>query len=101
MQVNGMLYDSLGICLFAHAAVRDHHTFLSEMASGLTGIPTRVKDLRQMAVDALEREREFNRRAGLGPESDRLPEIFCQEVNPSSKTVFDIDPEELDSLEYE
>jgi hypothetical protein len=53
-----------------------------------------------MAIAAIEKERQFNRQAGLGPSSDRLPEIFYEEVNPSSGTSFDISPSELDELKY-
>ncbi len=100
MQVNGMIYDSLGMCLFAHVAVRQKHDLLAQMVNARWGSELGVDDLRTMAVRALEEERNFNRRAGLGPASDRMPEIFCEEVNPSSGTVFDIPPEELDKIEY-
>ncbi|MCX5907552.1 MAG: hypothetical protein NTY64_10280 [Deltaproteobacteria bacterium] len=56
--------------------------------------------LRVMASRALDEERSFNRRAGLGAATDRLPEIFSEEVNPSSGTRFDFSPEELDAIEY-
>lgn len=101
MQVNGMLYDSLGVCLLAHVAVRDHHELLAEMVCGLMGREKSQDELRQMAIQAINKERDFNRGAGLGQAADRLPEIFCQEVNPSSNTVFDLEPGDLDGLEYE
>jgi aldehyde:ferredoxin oxidoreductase len=100
MQVNGMIYDSLGVCLFAHAAVRNNHELLAEMVNGRWGTNLTPSDLREIAIKALEEDRDFNRRAGLGSSTDRLPEIFCEEVNPSSGTVFDIPPSELDELKY-
>jgi aldehyde:ferredoxin oxidoreductase len=100
MQVNGMIYDSLGVCLFAHPAVRNRHDILAEMVNGRWGTNLSPSDLRTMAIKALEKEIDFNRRAGLGPSTDRLPEIFCEEVNPSCDTVFDIPPDELDELKY-
>jgi aldehyde:ferredoxin oxidoreductase len=100
MQVNGMIYDSLGICLFAHVAIRDHHEILAELVNARLGTNLTALDLRAMAIVALEKERQFNRQAGLGPSSDRLPEIFYEEVNPSSGTSFDISPSELDELKY-
>jgi aldehyde:ferredoxin oxidoreductase len=100
MQVNGMIYDSLGMCLFAHVAIRRNHDLLARMVNARWGSTLGNHDLRKMAVRALEEERNFNRRAGLGPSSDRLPETFCEEVNPSSGTLFDIPPEELDKIEY-
>jgi aldehyde:ferredoxin oxidoreductase len=101
MQVNGMIYDSLGVCLFAHVAIRDHHEILAELVNGRWGTDLKALDLRTMAIKALSEERNFNRRSGLGPSSDRLPEIFYEEINPSAGTTFDISPSELDALEYE
>ncbi len=100
MQVNGMIYDSLGLCLFAHAAIRDHHELLAELVNGRWGTDLTALDLRAIAIKILEEEREFNRRAGLGTSSDRLPEIFYEEANPSSGTVFDVPPCELDEIKY-
>jgi len=100
MQVNGMIYDSLGVCLFAHVAVKERHDILAGMVNGRWGIKWSAGDLREMAIRALCEEKEFNRRAGLGPATDRLPEIFSEEANPSSGTTFDFSPEELDAIEY-
>ncbi len=100
MQVNAMLYDSLGVCLFAHVAVRDHHHTLAEMVNGRWGTELSEQDLRRMAIAGMNTERDFNRSAGLGPATDRLPE-FCNVPNPSSKTVFDISTDELNRLTYE
>jgi aldehyde:ferredoxin oxidoreductase len=100
MQVTGMIYDSLGVCLFAHAAIREHHEILAELVNGRYGTNLTALDLRRTAIQVLEEERAFNRRAGLGSSSDRLPEIFCEEVNPSSGTVFDLSPSELDAIKY-
>lgn len=99
MQVNGMIYDSLGVCLFAHVAIGDHHELLAEMINGRWGTNLSPPELREMAIKALEEERDFNGRAGVGP--DCLPEIFYDEVNPSSGTTFDISQQELDGMEYE
>jgi len=101
MQVNGMLYDMLGVCLFAHPAVCNRHDALTDMINGRWGADITTAGLRQIAADAMATERAFNRKAGLGPSSDRLPEIFYTEENPSSGTVFDITPEALDGLKYE
>lgn len=100
MQVNGMIYDSLGVCLFAHAALRQNHDVLVWMVNGRWGSHLTAGDLRKIAIQALREERKFNRKAGLGTSSDRLSEIFYEEVNPSSGTLFDIPPEELDRIEY-
>jgi len=73
-----MLYDSLGVCLFAHAAVRNHHDLFAEMVSGLLGIETNAKAMRQSAIQAIQKKKILIG-GGTGPATDRLPEIFCQE----------------------
>lgn len=100
MQVDGMIYDSLGVCLFAHAAIRNQHHLLADLVNGRWGSRITAQDLRSMAIRALGEERAFNGEAGVGPRGDRMPEIFYEEVNPSSSTVFDITPQELDSIKY-
>jgi aldehyde:ferredoxin oxidoreductase len=70
------------------------------MVNGRWGTHFSSRDLRDIAVQALEEEREFNRKAGLGRDTDRLPEIFSEDVNPSSGTRFDFSAEELDAIEY-
>jgi aldehyde:ferredoxin oxidoreductase len=49
-----------------------------------------------MARTALNRERQFNRNAGLTQASDRLPEFFYEETLPPFNTVFDIDTENVE-----
>jgi aldehyde:ferredoxin oxidoreductase len=100
MQVNGMIYDSLGVCLFVHVAIRSQHHLLTEMVNGRWGTALNEQELRETAIRTLEAEKAFNRNAGLGPATDRLPETFREEVNPSSGTLFDIPAEELDEIEY-
>jgi aldehyde:ferredoxin oxidoreductase len=39
---------------------------------------------------------EFNRKAGLTKEDDRLPQFFYDEALPPHNVVFKISPEELD-----
>ena len=84
----------------AFLAVKERHDILAGMVNGRWGIKWSAGDLREMAIRALREEKEFNRRAGLGPATDRLPEIFSEEANPSSGTRFDFSPEELDGIGY-
>jgi aldehyde:ferredoxin oxidoreductase len=100
MQVNAMIYDSIGLCLFAHVAVRDNHHTLAEMVSAQWGWEMDEHDMRSMAVTAMETERQFNLLNGLGPAQDRLPESFTTQPNPDTGTVFDVSNAEIDKLRY-
>lgn len=97
-QITAAVYDSLGMCLFVGTAVKSEWTVLTELLNGMLGIEWTVDDLRQAAKTVLRRELEFNRAAGLGKASDRLPEYFYSIENPRTGTVFDIPPEDLDRV---
>jgi len=43
-------------------------------------------------------EREFNRRAGFTEKDDRMPEWMTREQLPPFNAVFDVPPEELDTM---
>ena len=102
--MNKSILMSLLLALMASLAAADcplDHLKIGCNPDALWGTAVSAAELRRIAIQALTEERDFNRRAGLGASSDRLPEIFTEEVNPSSGTVFDISPDELDKLEYE
>jgi len=98
MQLMSVVYDSLGMCLFIHVAVRDNLEFLTAMVNARYGVEFSVQNLMQIARETLRREISFNRAAGLSAATDRLPEVFSQEVLPTSGTVFDITKDELDAI---
>jgi len=54
--------------------------------------------LRKLALETIRTEIAFNRRAGLGPATDRLPEWMRTEPLPPHGAVFDIPDEELDRI---
>lgn len=97
-QISAALYDTLGMCLFAGPAVRDRLDVLRDLHNGLLGEEASVEDLLAGARVTLRTELEFNRRAGLGPELDRLPEYFYRVPNPATGSVFDFTDEELRSV---
>lgn len=97
-QITAAVYDSLGMCLFVGTAVKSEWTVLTELLNGMFGIDWSVDDLREAAKGVLKRELEFNRAAGLGKASDRLPEYFYTVENPRTESVFDIPPEDLDRV---
>jgi len=89
------IYDSLGLCLFVHVAVRDRTDIITNMINAIYGCKWTEQDLFALAEDTLKTEIQFNRAAGLSEATDCLPEIFTEEHLPPSDNVFDITSEEL------
>jgi len=88
--------DCTGLCLF---------TFLNEALGNLTslinnllGLNMSKDDYIQMGKDVLKAERDFNIRAGIGPEADRLPDWMTTEPLPPTNEVFDVAQEEIDDF---
>jgi aldehyde:ferredoxin oxidoreductase len=51
----------------------------------------------ELGKQVLDAEMEFNRKAGLTKEDDRLPEFFCKEKLSPNGRVFAISDEDLDN----
>lgn len=94
-QLGAALFDYLGLCLMLGTALKDRN-ILAGLVSDRYGLETTLDELMEVARRTLSLEREFNRRAGVTSAHDRLPEFFCDEVNPASGSVFDILDEDLD-----
>ncbi len=93
-----MIADSMGLCLFVMPALGAHLDKLAEIYEHYSGVKISGEALREAAEKALEVEREFNRRAGLSPAQDRLPEFMTDEPLPVSGSVFDVPLEELKKI---
>ena len=101
-QVMNTIHDSLGTCIFLGSGINGNVQLLADLYSSMSGESCGIEDLKQMSMEALLREREFNKGAGFTEAHDRLPEYFYTEVNPASKTVFDVDEEAmLNIFEFE
>lgn len=97
-QLGSVIIDSVGLCSFIAGAVRGRAGLLADLIWAHLGVDVSDSDLTALAKRTLAAEREFNRRAGFTAVDDRLPEWFQEEVNPASKTVFDVPAQELDRM---
>lgn len=95
LQVTAMVIDMLGLCLFARPPLVADPDLAARLLRGVYGWEITREDLGGLARSILRLEREFNRRAGLGPETDRLPEYLYREPLPPHGVVFDIAPEAM------
>ena len=88
------LLDNMGICIMLGAALGDMR-ILTDLIKAWHGCGPELAQLQAEAEQTLERERQFNIRAGLSAAADSLPEFMTTERNPDSGAVFDFTPEEL------
>lgn len=102
-QVSMAMVDNTGICMLAASAMADP-AMLPALTAAINvrwGSSLTPDDLRALGVRTLQAEIEFNRKAGLTPEDDRLPQFFYEEPLAPHNVVFKITPEELDkTLEF-
>ena len=97
-QIAMAMVDNAGICLLASFALADPaggEAFLKIINAKL-GTQMGPDDGPAQAVGILQAELEFNRKAGLTKEDDRLPKMFYEEPLPPHNKVFLFSGEELD-----
>jgi aldehyde:ferredoxin oxidoreductase len=101
LQIATAAIDSTGMCLFIAFAVLDQpDTFqaLLDLLNAFYGLNLTGDDVTALGKSILKNEREFNARAGLTAQHDRLPAFFKNEKLPPHDAVFDVTDEELDQV---
>jgi aldehyde:ferredoxin oxidoreductase len=98
LNINTMVLDSLGVCLFTGRVTFQNPEILEEILDALWGWSVTYEELREMSRMFLLRERDFNRRAGFTGVHDRIPEFMKKENLLPNNSVFDIREEELDTF---
>lgn len=87
-QAGSMVLDALGMCIMIGGAVKDI-SLLVDLLNARFGTAFTADAMRAIAAETLEMEHDFNRKAGLGPATDRVAEFFYEEKNPDSGAVYD------------
>ncbi len=101
LQIATAAIDSTGMCLFIAFAILDQaDTFqaLLDVIGGFTGTPLTGDDVTALGKMVLEKERDFNKRAGFTKMDDRLPEYFKNESLPPHNVTFAVSDDELDQV---
>lgn len=91
-------YDSLGACIFSSFGFADAPETISDLVNARYGTDFGIDLLKDLGREAINLEREFNRKAGFTTADDRVPEWMTREALPPHNTVFDVPEEELDSI---
>jgi aldehyde:ferredoxin oxidoreductase len=94
-QITRAAYDSLGLCVFLLGSTAGHPELITNMLNGAYGTALTPDYLNQVGLRVIDLERDFNRRAGLTEETDRLPDFFYNEPLPPHGEVFDVPDHEL------
>jgi aldehyde:ferredoxin oxidoreductase len=100
-QIATAAVDSTGMCLFvtfATATQPETNQALLDLISAFTGTAMDDDGVMALGKSVLKNEREFNLKAGLTAESDRLPEYFKKEALPPHNITFQVSDADLDSV---
>jgi aldehyde:ferredoxin oxidoreductase len=95
LHINTTILDILGMCFFTARVSLADPKVIEGLVEAFTGEHIGYEELREISKQTLLTEREFNRRAGLGEESERVPEFMEHEALPETGSVFDVTTEEL------
>lgn len=92
------ILDSLGICMFARAAIGNHKQLLVDLVNAYHGCDLDVDWLEKMAKETIHDEHRFNELAGFTKADYKMPDVFTNIKVKSLDTSFDVEEKELDEL---
>lgn len=101
LQIAMAAFDCMGQCFMANVALLHPAGFNAFQKLIEAKIGAKLEDGYfpfRMGKRILNAEKEFNRRAGLSKQDDRLPRFFCEEPLPPHNKVFTISETELDNV---
>jgi aldehyde:ferredoxin oxidoreductase len=101
LQVATAAIDATGMCLFIAFAILDQpETFqaLLDLLNSFYGLSLTADDVTALGKKILTMERDFNTRAGLCKEQDRLPDFFKTQPVPPHNVKFEISDADLDRV---
>jgi aldehyde:ferredoxin oxidoreductase len=101
LQIATAALDSTGMCLFVAFPLLDQPETMQalvDMINAFYGLNMTVDDVGELGKSVLKSEREFNTKAGLTAEHDRLPAFFKKESLPPHDITFQVTDEELDQV---
>lgn len=101
LQIATAAIDATGMCLFIAFPILDQpETFqaLVDVINGFHGLSLTADDVTALGKSILEKERDFNTRAGFSSKHDRLPEYFKNEKLAPHGVTFTVTDEELDQV---
>lgn len=104
LQVATAMIDSSGLCVFVAFCVLDEpeaFQAIVDLTNAHLGLSLAGDALAAVGSAVLASERDFNARAGFGPQDDRLPAFFSEQPLAPHGVVFDVADEDLDAVHGE
>ncbi|MGQ9645826.1 MAG: aldehyde ferredoxin oxidoreductase C-terminal domain-containing protein [Thermodesulfobacteriota bacterium] len=98
LQIRAAILDTMGLCLFTRPPFVKRPELFALFLKGRYGWDMTYEDVQRIGIDALESEREFNRRAGVSEEFFDIPEFMREEPLPPTNAVYDISMEEMQQI---
>lgn len=98
LQIRAAILDTMGLCLFTRPPFVKKPELFALFLKGRYGWNVTYEDVQRIGIDALESEREFNRRAGVSEEFYDIPEFMREEPLPPKNSVYDISMEEMQQI---
>jgi len=98
LQIRAAILDTMGLCLFTRPPFVKNPELFALFLRGRYGWKVTYEDVQKIGIEALETEREFNRRAGVSEEFFDIPEFMREEPLPPRNSVFDISLEEMGQI---
>jgi aldehyde:ferredoxin oxidoreductase len=93
-QIETCACDSVGICQMAEPTLE----VMAELVGSFYGWNWTADDIIALGKTLLKEEVAFNRKAGLGPETDRLPDFLRDEKLGPHEGVFDISEKDFEKV---
>jgi len=97
LQIKSMIFDILGLCLFARSALQEDFSTAIEILNAQHGEVFSYDSLVCLAKEALMFEIEFNNKSDMDHAND-LPGFFREEPLPPTNNVFDVEQKDIENL---
>ena len=98
LQIRAAILDTLGLCLFTRPPFTKQPDLFPPLLKGRYGWDWTYEDVQKMGIEALETEREFNRRAGVSEEFFDMPEFMREESLTPKNSLYDVPMEEMQRI---
>lgn len=97
LQVMMAVLDTLGLCIFVGGNI-DTMNKLAPILTSLKGEMYKIEDVLKIGINTIMKEIEFNKKAGITNQDNRLPEFFYNEPLKPFNLTFDVSEDELNEI---
>jgi len=95
-QISMAAFDCLGMCWFTF--INGSYNLLYPLINSLYGLAWDTRQYLKMGEEMIRMEIAFNRKAGLGPEQEQMPQWLKEETLPPFNARFDVPDEDYEKV---